>query len=166
MRAAIVDHIEKVAGHWKGECYAWDVVNEAIEEDGSFRKSIFYEVLGSEYIDLAFKTAARVDPNAKLYYNDYNLEWPSKKTEATQKLVKDLRSKGIKIDGVGLQAHLTAEGHPTLDQHIAAIQGFADLKVDVALTELDVRLKLPATETNLAQQKEAYANVSNALLAE
>jgi len=160
MRVAIVDHIEKVAGHWKDECYAWDVVNEAFEEDGSYRKSIFYETLGPEYIDLAFKTAARVAPKAKLYYNDYNLEWPNKKTEATQKLVKDLRAKGIKIDGVGLQAHMMAEDHPTLDQHIAAIQGFADLKVDVALTELDVRITLPVTEANLAQQKLVYANVS------
>lgn len=163
MRAAIVDHIEKVAGHWKDECYAWDVVNEAFEEDGTYRKSIFYETLGPEYIDLAFKTAARVTPKAKLYYNDYNLESPSKKTEAVQKLVKDLRAKGIKIDGVGLQAHLIAEDHPTLDQHIAAIKGFADLSVDVALTELDVRLTLPATEANLAQQKLAYANVSATL---
>ncbi|KAK1833719.1 endo-1,4-beta-xylanase D [Podospora conica] len=162
MRAAIVDHIEKVAGHWKDECYAWDVVNEAFEEDGSYRNSIFYETLGPEYIDLAFKTAARVAPKAKLYYNDYNLEWPNKKTEATQKLVKDLRAKGIKIDGVGLQAHLIAEDHPTLDQHIDAIKGFADLNVEVALTELDIRLTLPATEANLAQQKVAYANVVGA----
>jgi endo-1,4-beta-xylanase len=160
LRAQIVDHIEKVAGHYKGQCYAWDVVNEALEEDGTYRKSVFYNVLGEEYIKLAFKTAARVDPKAKLYYNDYNLEWPSKKTEAAQRIVKMLRDEGIKIDGVGLQAHLTAESTWTIDQHIDAIKGFTDLDVEVALTELDIRLKEPATATNLALQKDRYKNVS------
>lgn len=160
LRAAMVKHITEVAGYYKGRCYAWDVVNEALEDDGSYRKSLFYNTLGEEYIKLAFQTAAKVDPHAKLYYNDYNLEWPSKKTEAAARLVKMLRSEGIKIDGVGLQAHLTAEGSLTLDQHIDAIQSFADLDVEVALTELDIRLKEPATDVNLAQQKEKYKNVS------
>lgn len=160
LRAAIVSHITEVAGYYKGRCYAWDVVNEALEEDGTYRKSVFYNVLGEEYIKLAFKTAAEVDPHAKLYYNDYNIEWPSKKTEAAKKIVKMLRDEDIKIDGVGLQAHLTAEGSLTLDQHIDAIKGFADVGVEVALTELDIRLKEPATETNLALQKEKYKNVS------
>ena len=160
LRAAIVSHITNVAGYYAGKCYAWDVVNEALEDDGSWRNSLFYKVLGEEYIELAFRTAAEVDPHAKLYYNDYNLEWPSKKTEAVKTLVKKLRAKGVKIDGVGLQAHLTAEGDKTLDQHVEAIQGFADLGVDVALTELDIRLKTPATAENLALQREKYKNVS------
>ncbi|KAK4450990.1 endo-1,4-beta-xylanase B, partial [Podospora aff. communis PSN243] len=162
LRAQIVDHIEKVAGHYKGQCAHWDVVNEALEEDGTYRKSVFYNVLGEEYIKLAFKTAARVDPNAKLYYNDYNLEWPSKKTEGAQRIVKMLQDEGIKIDGVGLQGHLTAESSWTIDQHIDAIKGFADLNVDVVITELDIRLQTPATETNLALQKERYKNVVGA----
>jgi endo-1,4-beta-xylanase len=161
LRQVIVDHITNVAGHWKGQCYAWDVVNEALNEDGTYRESVFYKVLGEEYIKLAFKTAAEVDPEAKLYYNDYNLESPSGKTEGAQRIVKMLQAEGIKIDGVGLQAHLVAEGHPTLDQHIDAIKGFADLGVEVALTELDIRLTLPATAENLALQKEAYKNVSS-----
>jgi len=160
LRKVIVDHVTRVAGHWRGRCYAWDVVNEALNEDGTYRQSIFYQVLGEEYIKLAFKTAAKADPHAKLYYNDYNLEWPSAKTEGAKRIVKMLRKEGIRIDGVGLQAHLVAENHPTLDQHIDAIKGFADLGVEVALTELDVRLTVPATAENLAQQKEAYKNVS------
>jgi endo-1,4-beta-xylanase len=162
LRAAIVSHITKVAGHWKGKCYAWDVVNEALNEDGTYRESLFYNVLGEEYIKLAFSTAAEVDPSAKLYYNDYNLESPSKKTEGALRIVKMLKDAKIKIDGVGLQAHLVAESHPTLDQHIDAIKGFANAGVEVALTELDVRLQTPANTTNLAQQKESYKNVVGA----
>ncbi|KAK1756428.1 endo-1,4-beta-xylanase B [Echria macrotheca] len=162
LREVIVSHITNVAGHWKGQCYAWDVVNEALNEDGTYRESLFYQVLGEEYIKLAFETAAKVDPHAKLYYNDYNLEKPSPKTEGAARIVKMLRDAGLKIDGVGLQAHLTAEGHPTLDQHIDAIAGFTKLGVEVALTELDIRLQLPANETNLAQQKEGYKNIVGA----
>jgi endo-1,4-beta-xylanase len=160
LRAAIVRHVTKVAGQWKGRCYAWDVVNEALNEDGTYRESVFYKVLGEEYIKLAFRTAAKVDPKAKLYYNDYNLEWPSAKTEGAKRIVKMLQDARIKVDGVGLQAHLIAENHPTLDQHIDAIKGFAKMGVEVALTELDIRLQTPATPANLAQQKEAYENVS------
>jgi endo-1,4-beta-xylanase len=160
LRKIIVDHITKVAGHWKGQCYAWDVVNEALNEDGTYRESVFYNVLGEEYIKLAFKTAAKVDPKAKLYYNDYNLESPSAKTEGAQRIVKLLRKEGIKIDGVGLQTHLVAESPPTLDQHIDAIKGFADLGVEVALTEVDIRLTTPSTPANLALQRQAYKNVS------
>ncbi len=159
LRKIIVDHITHVAGHWKGQCYAWDVVNEALNEDGTYRESVFYKVLGEEYIKLAFKTAQAVDPKAKLYYNDYNLESPSAKTEGAARIVKMLRAEHIRIDGVGLQSHLVAESAPTLDQHIAAISGFTKLGVEVALTELDIRLTVPATEQNLAQQRAAYKNV-------
>nr|AHE13927.1 endo-1,4-beta-xylanase B [Achaetomium sp. Xz-8] len=162
LRQVIVDHITHVMGHWKGQCYAWDVVNEALNEDGTYRESVFYKVLGEEYIKLAFKTASEVDPHAKLYYNDYNLESPSGKTAGAANIVKMLRKEGIRIDGVGLQAHLTAERHPTLDQHIDAISSFTELGVEVALTELDVRITMPATAENLALQKESYKNAVGA----
>lgn len=162
VRDIIVSHVTRVARAWKGQCYAWDVVNEALNEDGTYRESIFYKVLGEEYLTLSFKTAAKVDPAAKLYYNDYNLEWPSAKTAGAQRIVRLLQKNKIKIDGVGLQAHLIAEDHPTIDQHIDAIQGFAKLGVEVALTELDIRLHTPANATNLEQQKVAYRNVVGA----
>ncbi|KAK4163916.1 glycoside hydrolase superfamily [Cladorrhinum sp. PSN259] len=162
IRQIIVSHVTRVANAWKGQCYAWDVVNEALNEDGTYRESVFYKVLGEEYLTLAFKTAAKVDPKAKLYYNDYNLEWPSAKTEGAQRIVRLLQKNRIRIDGIGLQAHLVAEAPPTLDQHIDAIRGFAKLGVEVALTELDIRLHTPANATNLAQQKQAYKNVVGA----
>ncbi|KAK4041321.1 endo-1,4-beta-xylanase B [Parachaetomium inaequale] len=162
LRKVIVDHITNVAGQYKGQCYAWDVLNEALNEDGTYRESLFYKVLGEEYITLAYETAAKADPTAKLYYNDYNLESPSAKTEGAQRIVKLVRDAGLRIDGVGLQAHLVAESHPTLDEHIAAIKGFTKLGVEVALTELDIRLQTPATAENLELQKQAYKNVVGA----
>lgn len=156
----IVRHITNVAGHWKGRCYAWDVVNEALEDDGTWRQSVFYKVLGEDYIKLAFRTAAEVDPDAKLYYNDYNLESVSAKSEAARGIVKMLQADGIRIDGIGMQAHLVAHRAPTLDQQIEVISSYAELGVEVALTELDVRIELPVNETNLEWQKEAYKAVS------
>ncbi|KLU90863.1 glycosyl hydrolase family 10 [Magnaporthiopsis poae ATCC 64411] len=164
MREAIVRHIQNVAGHWKGRCYAWDVVNEALEDDGSWRKSVFYRVLGEEYIKLAFREAAKVDPHAKLYYNDYNLESPGPKVAAVGRLVKMLRDEGIRIDGVGAQAHLVAHRAPSLEKQVAAFQSFADLGVEVALTELDVRIQLPVNATNLELQKQVYVNSTAACL--
>ncbi|KAF4846856.1 Endo-1,4-beta-xylanase 1 [Colletotrichum siamense] len=156
LEEVIVRHITNVAGHWKGRCYAWDVVNEALEDDGTWRQSVFYKVLGEDYIKLAFRTAAEVDPDAKLYYNDYNLESVSAKSEAARGIVKMLQADGIRIDGIGMQAHLVAHRAPTLDQQIEVISSYAELGVEVALTELDVRIELPVNETNLEWQKEAY----------
>ncbi|KAB5571861.1 family 10 glycosyl hydrolase [Coniochaeta sp. 2T2.1] len=158
----ITKHITNVAGHWKGRCYAWDVVNEALNEDGTYRQSVFYNVLGEEYIKHAFRVAAAVDPHAKLYYNDYNLESPGQKSAGAVRIVKMLQAAGIRIDGVGMQAHLTAESHPTLDQHVAVIQSYAETGVEVALTELDVRITLPATAEKLELQKVAYKNIVGA----
>ena len=160
MRSFITEHITHVAGHWKGQCYAWDVVNEALNEDGTYRESIFYTTLGEEYIKLAFKVAHETDPHAKLYYNDYNLESVGPKSEAARNIVKMLKAEGIQIDGVGMQAHFVAHSAPSLDQQIAVIKSYAELGVEVAYTELDVRIELPLNETNLAWQKEVYRDVS------
>jgi|SRR3569833_278989 len=160
LRDAITRHVSNVAGHWKGRCYAWDVVNEALDEDGTYRKSLFYQVLGEEYIKIAFRAAAVADPEAKLYYNDYGIERPGNvKTEAAKKIIKMLKDAGIKVDGIGLQAHLHAETHPTLEQHVTVLQDFAALGVETAFTELDMRMLMPSNDTNLAWQKEGYQNV-------
>lgn len=149
-----------VASHYKGQCYAWDVVNEALEEDGSWRQSVFYQVLGEEYIKLAFQTAAEVDPDTKLYYNDYNIERPSGKADGAVRIVKLLQDAGIKIDGVGLQAHYTVGRSPSRDDQIAVMQQYAALGVEVSLTELDVRMPDPYTEADLEAQKAVYRDVS------
>ncbi|KAI1799611.1 glycoside hydrolase family 10 protein [Daldinia bambusicola] len=158
LRAIIVEHITQVMGHYKGQCYAWDVVNEALNEDGSYRKSVFYDVLGEDFIKLAFSTAAEIDPGSKLYYNDYNLESPGPKSEGVIRIVKLLQEEAIRIDGVGMQAHLTASGAPTLDQQIGVMESYGALGVEVALTELDVRIEMPMNETSMAWQAEVYKN--------
>ncbi|KAI0130384.1 family 10 glycosyl hydrolase [Xylariales sp. AK1849] len=158
LKDVIVNHITNVMEHWKGKCYAWDVVNEALNDDGTYRESVFYETLGEEFITLAFSTAEKVDPGVKLYYNDYNIESPGNKSEGAIRIVKMLQDAGIKINGVGMQSHFTAPGAPTLDQQISVMQSYAALGLEVALTELDVRIELPLNETSLEWQKQAYKN--------
>jgi len=167
LREVITRHITNVAGHYKGQCYAWDVVNEALEEDGTYRKSLFYNILGEEYIKLAFQVTAKIDPHTKLYYNDYGIERPaSVKTAGAKRLVKMLKDAGIKIDGVGMQAHLHADNHPTAEDHINTMNQYLDLGVEeVAFTELDVRITDPVNATSLEWQKDSYIQVAKACAA-
>ncbi|GAA3458680.1 endo-1,4-beta-xylanase [Saccharothrix longispora] len=157
------DHVANVAGHYQGEVVHWDVVNEAFEEDGTRRQSVFQQKIGDSYIAEAFKAARAADPDAKLYYNDYNIEGIGAKSDAVYNLVKSFKQQGIPIDGVGLQAHLILGQVPsTLRQNI---QRFADLGVDVAITELDIRMRTPRDATKDAQQAADYRTVTNACLA-
>ena len=164
LRTAIKRHIDGVAGHWKGRCHAWDVVNEALDEDGSYRKSVFYNVLGDEYIRLAFEYAAAADPGAKLYYNDYGIERPaSVKTAGARRIVKMLKDAGLRIDGVGMQAHLHADNHPTAQDLVNTMDAYVALGVDeVAFTELDMRIKVPVNATKLQWQTDGYQAVAEA----
>ncbi len=149
-------HVAGEAGHWRGRCYAWDVVNEALLDDGSFRDSVFYQVLGPEYLSVAFEEAARADPEARLYYNDYNIESPGPKQRAVLDIVRRLRRAGLHIDGVGLQSHFLAGQAPTLDQQLAAMESYTAIGLEVAQTELDIRLQLPADAASLEQQRLDY----------
>ncbi|KAH9203778.1 glycoside hydrolase superfamily [Leptodontidium sp. 2 PMI_412] len=165
LTAAMVNHITKVANHWKGQCYAWDVLNEALNDDGTYRNTTFLHHIGPEYIKIAFRAAAKADPYAKLYYNDYNLEKVSDKTNSARKnIVKFLQDDGIRIDGVGLQAHFKSGSAPNLKEQIENMEKFAAMDVEVAVTELDVRIVLPTNATNLAQQAVDYANTVDACL--
>ncbi len=136
MASYIDQHIRKVAGHYKGKIDTWDVVNEALNEDGTFRESNFFKVMGPSYLEQAFRTAAEVDPTATLIYNDYNM-WKPEKRAGAVKLVKNLQEKGIKIDGVGMQAHWSLIG-PDLKDVENSILAYAELGVKVMFTELDV----------------------------
>lgn len=136
LKQRMKNHIQTVVSRYKGRVKGWDVVNEAILEDGSYRKSKFYEILGEEYIPLAFAYAQEADPNAELYYNDYN-EWYPGKVEAVVKMVKNLKSKGIRIDGIGMQAHLGMDG-PTIAEYENAIVKYAEAGVKVSITEMEI----------------------------
>jgi endo-1,4-beta-xylanase len=152
-----------VVGHYAGSCYSWDVVNEAVNENGTFRESVFFTTLGKDYIPLSFRAAARADPNAKLYYNDFNLEYNGNKTRAALDIVRQVQAAGERIDGVGFQAHMTVGTTPTRQQMATVLRRFTDLGVEVALTELDVRFsRLPANGSVLAQQSADYVSMVGA----
>jgi endo-1,4-beta-xylanase len=157
------DHIALEVGRYKGRLAAWDVVNEPFNEDGTYRQTLWYNGLGADYIAQALTAARAADPAAKLYINDYNVEGVNAKSTALYNLVRSLKERGVPIDGVGLQAHLIVGQVPsTLQQNI---QRFADLGVDVAITELDIRMQLPADSAKLAQQAADYKAVVSACVA-
>jgi endo-1,4-beta-xylanase len=157
------NHIATEVGRYKGRLAAWDVVNEPFNEDGTYRQTLWYNGLGTGYIAQALTAARAADPDAKLYINDYNVEGVNAKSTALYNLVKSLKEQGVPIDGVGLQAHLILGQVPsTLQQNI---QRFADLGVDVAITELDIRMTLPSDSAKLTQQAADYKAVMNACVA-
>ncbi len=130
------NHINTVAGRYAGKINSWDVVNEALNEDGTLRKSIFLEKLGEDYIRKAFELAAKADPKAELYYNDYNIEQPQKRAGVIA-LVKKLQASGTKINGIGIQAHWSINGPPLKDIEDAIVE-FSALGLKVSFTELDL----------------------------
>ncbi|HNW50801.1 MAG TPA: endo-1,4-beta-xylanase [Prolixibacteraceae bacterium] len=146
--ARMKTHIQTVVGHFKGKVKGWDVVNEAIEDDGSYRQSKFYKIIGEDFIELAFRFAYEADPDCELYYNDYNMNKQGKR-EAVVKMVQNLQKKGIKIDGIGMQAHCTLT-YPTIADEEASIEAFCRLGVKVMITELDVSVLPNPFEYNTA----------------
>ncbi|KAH8109068.1 glycoside hydrolase superfamily [Phellopilus nigrolimitatus] len=156
---AMNNHITTVMQHFKGKTFAWDVVNEAFNDDGTLGSSPFLTQLGSSYIATAFATARSADPTALLYINDFGTEGENTKSNALLSLVKTLKASNL-IDGVGFQSHFIVGEAPTDLQ--ANLQRFADAGVDVAITELDVRMTTPASAANLTQQATDYAFVINA----
>ncbi|KAF5589978.1 glycosyl hydrolase family 10 [Fusarium pseudocircinatum] len=166
LQAVMRDHINAVMGRYRGKCTHWDVVNEALNEDGTYRDSVFLRVIGEAYIPIAFRMALAADPTTKLYYNDYNLEYGNAKTEGAKRIARLVKSYGLRIDGIGLQAHMTSESTPTQStptpsraKLASVLQGLADLGVDVAYTELDIRMNTPATQQKLQSNADAYARI-------
>lgn len=129
-------HINTLVGRYKGRVHTWDVVNEAILDDGSWRKSKFYEILGEDFVKIAFELAHDADPEARLYYNDYSMAMPGKR-EGVVAMVKKLQDEGVKIDGIGMQGHVGLE-YPSLEEFEKSIQAFSQLGVEVMITEMDV----------------------------
>ena len=110
LKERLKSHIHTIVGRYKGRIKGWDVVNEAIEGDGSYRKSKFYEILGEEYIPLAFQYAHEADPEAELYYNDYGMHEPGRR-DAVVRMVNSLKEKGLRIDAIGMQGHMGLPQH-------------------------------------------------------
>ena len=136
------DHIFTVVGRYKGRIKGWDVVNEALNQDGTMRQSSWMKIIGEDYLELAFKFAHEADASAELYYNDYDLELPAKRAGAVA-LIKKLKAAGVPVAGVGLQNHNLMDWPSAADED-ATITAFSTLGVKVHITELDVDV-LPRT---------------------
>ncbi|NUO58570.1 MAG: 1,4-beta-xylanase [Hamadaea sp.] len=159
LRQAMIDHINGVMAHYKGKLAAWDVVNEAFNEDGSRRQSNL-QGTGNDWIEVAFRTARAADPSVKLCYNDYNIEnWSYGKTQGVYRMIQDFKSRGVPIDCVGLQTHFTG-GSSLPSNFQTTLSSFAALGVDVALTEVDVT---NASTSQYAGLTQACMNVSRCI---
>ncbi|GAA1867311.1 endo-1,4-beta-xylanase [Myceligenerans crystallogenes] len=158
LRQAMINHINGVAGHYKGKIHSWDVVNEAYADSGGGRRDSNLQRTGNDWIEVAFRTARAADPGAKLCYNDYNTDnWTWAKTQGVYNMVKDFKARGVPIDCVGFQSHFNS-GSPYPSNYRTTLQNFADLGVDVQITELDI-------EGSGTTQAETYRKVVQDCLA-
>jgi len=132
------DHITTIASRYNGKIYSWDVVNEALNEDGTMRKSIFLDKIGDDFITEAFRLAQKAAPDTKLYYNDYNIEQPKKRAGAIA-IIKKIQAAGIRIDGVGIQGHWHLNKIPLKDIEESILE-FSALGIQVMFTELDIEV--------------------------
>ena len=169
-RSAALDilkqHITTVVSRYRGKVKSWDVVNEAIADDGrTLRPGYWLDAIGADYIDSAFVWARRADPAAELYLADYDIEVVSRKANTALTLVTSLRSKGVPIDGMNFQSHLAL---PAPDQSALTTNfaRFAAAGLSIRIGELDVRIPSPATASTLAAQAEVYGAVARACLAQ
>ncbi|GAA3443861.1 endo-1,4-beta-xylanase [Planomonospora venezuelensis] len=165
MREAMQNHISRVAGRYAGNpvLTSWDVVNEVFDDNGNLRTSFWYQKLGESYIADAFRYARAADPDATLCINDYNVEGVNAKSTAMYNLVKSLRAQNVPVDCVGLQSHLAIQyGFPNIRENM---QRFADLGVEVRVTEIDVRMQTPRDAAKDATQATYYSDVVKACVA-
>ena len=162
LRLAFDRHIRSVAEHYRGRVLAWDVVNEAVADDGSgLRDTVFRQKLGDNYIADAFRLARQADPQALLFYNDYGGEGTGSKSNRIYELLKGLLAQGVPIDGVGLQMHVSANSRPS-DGNIASnMRRLADLGLLVNISEMDVRIAgvSGSLQSRLDVQKSAYHSI-------
>lgn len=164
-KALVKDHYVNVMTHYKGKITDWDVVNEPMNDNGQIRKSFWYDFLGADYVEFCLRTAREIDPDAKLYVNDYAIEEMCPKADGFYNLVKDLKARGVPLDGVGFQFHLDGNFMPDFASVNQNIKRFSDLGLDIQITELDVRLKVPTTENSLNKQAKIYGELMKLMLA-
>jgi endo-1,4-beta-xylanase len=163
LRALLRKHIFDEVGHFKGRIWAWDVVNEAFNDDGTLRDTIWLRNLGPGYIADAFRWAHQADPNAKLFLNDYNNEGLSAKSDAYYALVKQLKAERVPVQGYGMQGHLAVQyGLP--GGVLANARRFDALGLQTAFTEVDVRMPLPPDGTKVAAQAQGFTTLLTACL--
>jgi endo-1,4-beta-xylanase len=162
LRQATREHIRTVMEHYDDDVGVWDVVNEPISDRGGLRPSVFARRLGPGFIEDAFRTARVADRDAKLYLNEIGAEGVNPKSNRLYEVVRDLKVRGVPIDGVGFQTHANLLGLPA--DFVANMQRFRALGLDVAITEADVALKLAPSAADLQKQAEIYAQIVRACL--
>ncbi len=162
LRAAMAQHIRRVVGHFDEDVGVWDVVNEPISDRGGLRRSVFLRRLGPGYIAAAFRLARAADPDAKLYLNEIGAEGRGPKSDRLYEVVSELKARGAPIDGVGFQVHSNLRGLPP--DFVDNMRRFRALGLDVAITEADVALELPAGERELAAQADVYRRIVRSCL--
>jgi endo-1,4-beta-xylanase len=162
-RAIMADHIQAVVSRYRGRVWHWDVVNEPLDDDGEPRTSPWFEAMGIDYIAEAFRLAHEADPGATLYLNDYNVEDVCAKSDAYYELVRELLADGVPIHGFGVQGHRIVGDPPSsLRRNLSR---FAALGLEVALTEVDIRIPQPPTPESLAAQADDFRGLLDAAAA-
>ncbi|OHB69405.1 MAG: hypothetical protein A2W23_01450 [Planctomycetes bacterium RBG_16_43_13] len=163
-RQAVQEHIHKLVSHYKGKVYAWDVVNEAIDDKEGLRKTIFLEKLGENYIDEVFRLAHRADPDAILIYNDYGADGLGSKSDRVYALVKRMVKEDIPIHGVGLQMHISATSYPKPVDVAANIRRISELGLKIFISEMDVQIR--ELSGNLSRRLEVQRQIYHDIIAE
>ena len=136
MVETLKDHINTIVGRYKGKINAWDVVNEALNDDGTLRKTVFLDVLGVDYLSLVFNLTQKADPEVELFYNDYSMTNPNKRAGAIR-IIKRMQEQGVRVDGIGMQGHWDLN-RPSIEEIETSIVQYAELGIKVDITELDV----------------------------
>jgi len=157
-------HVTNEVTHYKGQIYAWDVVNEPFGDEGGMRDWLYQNEVGTSYISDAFHAAHAADPKAKLYINEYDLEIPGPKFDTALSTVTALLKQGVPIHGIGFEGHMIVGSVPTASDLAANMMKFTTLGLEVALTEIDIRMELPATDELLEQQKAEYETMITACM--
>jgi len=163
LRQAMREHIRTEVRHFARDVGVWDVVNEPITDAGGLREDVFERRLGPGYIEDAFRTARAADPDAKLYLNEIGAEGINPKSNRLYEVVRDLKARGVPIDGVGFQTHANLNGLPA--DMVDNMRRFKALGLDVAITEADVALKLPPSDADLRAQAHIYDQIVHNCLA-
>lgn len=160
-------HIHSVVTHYVSKVYAWDVVNEAFKDDGTMRDTLWYNQpgigagKGTQYIEQVLRWAHQADPKAKLFYNDFDAELLNKKSDAIYAMAKDFKERGVPLDGIGFQTHVTLQfDNPgTLASYAANLERFAKLGLELHITELDIRLA-DSSAASLAAEAKLYGEIT------
>lgn len=166
--AILRDHILTEVAHYRGQVNIWDVVNEAVADDGTLRDTIWLRGIGPDYLDMAFRWAHQANPQARLFYNDYGDEGLGRKSDAVYALVKGMLQRGVPINGVGMQMHVSIDSYPKKADVLANMRRLEALGLEVQITEMDVKIQNDSRpmQVRFQLQAQVYGDMLSACLSE